>query len=97
MKLLHGMLGLAAICLVVIVLSVAGAVFDFTSHLGLDMDGILLLLTCLTMGGLFALMLLLVAKEQGWLPAHKKESPSPSVGPAAAKAAPKPPAVGEGK
>lgn len=97
MKLLHGMLGLAAICLVVVALSVAGAVFDFTSHLGLDMDGILLLLTCLTMGGLFALMLLLVAKEQGWLPLNKKESSSTSAAPAAANPPAKPPAAGEGK
>lgn len=98
MKLVHGMLALAAICLVIIALSVAGVVFNFTSHLGLDMDGILLLLTCLTMGGLFALMLLLIAKEQGWLPSRKKESPSASAAPAAAaKAAVKPPATGEGK
>jgi hypothetical protein len=97
MKLLYGMLGLAAICLVIIALSVAGAVFDFISHLGLDMDGILLLLTCLTMGGLFALMLLLVAKEQGWLTSRKKEAAPPSAAPPAAKAPAKPSAVGEGK
>lgn len=93
MKLLHGMLVLAAICLVIIALSVAGVVFDFTSHLGLDMDGILLLLTCLTMGGLFALMMLLIAKEQGWLPSRKKESASPTSAPTAVK----PPATGAGK
>jgi hypothetical protein len=97
MKLLHGMLGLSAICVVIVAISVAGAVFDFTSHLGLDMDGILLLLTCLTMGGLFALMLLLVAKEQGWLPSRKKESAATSAAPAAAKPPANPPAAGEGK
>ncbi len=98
MKLLHGMLALAVICLVIIALAVAGVVFDFTSHLGLDMDGILLLLTCLTMGGLFVLMMLLIAKEQGWLPSRKKESASTtSTAPAAAAKAPaKPPTAGEG-
>lgn len=106
MKLLQGMLGLAAICVVIIALCVVGAVFDFTSHLGLDMDGILLLLTCLTIGGLFALMLLLVAKEQGWIPSRKKgaaANPGSAANPAnpAPSAAPKPPAkppsAGEGK
>ena len=95
MKLAHGILGLALICVIVIVLSVAGAVFDFTSHLGLDMDGILLLLTCLTMGGLFALMLLLIAKEQGWLPARHKQAPT--TPPAASATPPAKPASEEGK
>ncbi len=98
MKVVHGILGLALICLVIIALSVAGAVVDFTSHLGLDMDGILLLLACLAMGGLFALMLLLIAKEQGWLPSRKKQpaaNPANPASPGAAKA-PAKPGAGEG-
>jgi len=96
MKLVHGVVGLALICVVIIAVSVAGAVFDFTSHLGLDMDGILLLLTCLMMGGLFALMLLLIAREQGWLPSRKKEPTGSPANPAAAKP-PVGPVAGEGK
>ena len=96
MKLVHGVVGLALICVVIIAVSVAGAVFDFTSHLGLDMDGILLLLTCLMMGGLFALMLLLITREQGWLPSRKKEPAASPANPAAAKP-PAEPVAGEGK
>ncbi len=96
MKLVHGVVGLALICVVIIAVSVAGTVFDFTSHLGLDMDGILLLLTCLMMGGLFALMFLLIAREQGWLPSRKKEPTASPANPAAAKP-PAEPVAGEGK
>ncbi len=47
--------------------SVAGVVADFVTHLGLNIDGLLLLAVCLMMGGIFTLMLLMMAKAEGWL------------------------------
>lgn len=81
----QGKIALALICLIVIVLSVAGAVADFVTRIELNIDGILLLLVCLTMGGLFSWMLYQVAKEQGWLPRRGKNdgpdsSPTTGVG-----------------
>ena len=68
-------LGLVAICLVIVVLSVSGLASDVLTRLDLDLDGLLLIMVSLLMAGLFLLMLFLIAKEQGWLPAsHKKES-----------------------
>src|SRR5438309_1991809 len=40
----HGVLGLVGICLLIIVLSAAGLVSDFVTRLGLDLDGLLLIL-----------------------------------------------------
>jgi hypothetical protein len=70
MKLFHGILGLAVLSAVLVALSLLGLVGDFVSGLmgpHITMDGLLLLLVCLMMGGLFTLMLLLIAKEAGWL------------------------------
>ncbi len=80
MKTVPGVLGLAAICLVIIALSFAGAIAGFAAHIALDIDGILLLLTCLMMGGLFLLMLFIIAREQGWIPRrHKDGKPAQAV------------------
>jgi len=73
----RAILGLAGVCLIVLVLSIAGLVADFSSHLEFNIDGLLLLGVCLMMGGTFAVMLLLIAKEYGWLgrlPLHRKRS-----------------------
>ena len=85
-----GILGLAAICAVVVLLSVAGLAWGFLTGLGLSLDGLLLLLVCLMMGGIFSLMLLMIAKEAGWLarlplPRRKRaaaEAPAPAGNPA---------------
>ncbi len=103
----HGVLGLVGICVLIVVLSAAGLASDFITRLGLDLDGLLLILSSLLMGLLFLIMLVVIAKEQGWLPQRHKKSAEP---PAAAKpaapraAAPKPPSEepvsvrpGEGK
>ena len=86
----RGILGLVGICVLIVLLSVAGLASAFLTHLDLSLDGLLLIMTCLMMGGLFLLMLALIAKEQGWLPGgHKKESseaPAPQA--AAARTAP---------
>ena len=89
----HGVLGLVGICLLILALSAAGLASDFLTHLGLDLDGLLLILTCLLMGLLFLIMLVVIAKDQGWFPErHKKESaPAPvakAVAPRAAAAKP---------
>ena len=60
-------LGAVITCLTVIVLSVAGLASDFMSRLLSSVDGLLLLMICLLMGGLFSVMLLVLAKEAGWL------------------------------
>ncbi len=83
----RGILGLVGICVLIVLLSVAGLASAFLTHLDLSLDGLLLIMTCLMMGGLFLLMLALIAKEQGWLPGgHKKES---SEAPAPQAAAPR--------
>ncbi len=92
MKKEHGILGLVAICLVIVVLSVSGLASDVLTRLDLDLDGLLLIMVSLLMAGLFLLMLFLIAKDQGWLPAsHKKESAAAAA--SGAKAAPAPAAA----
>ena len=67
-------LGLVAICLVIVVLSVSGLASDVLTRLDLDLDGLLLIMVSLLMAGLFLLMLFVIAKDQGWLPGgHKTE------------------------
>jgi len=83
----HGVLGLLGICLLMVVLSAAGLASDFLTRLGLDLDGLLLILCSLLLGLLFLIMLFVIAQGQGWIPErHKKES-------APATASPKPPAA----
>lgn len=81
----RGVMGLAVICMIVIVLSVLGIVAGFVNHIALDIDGILLIMTCLMMGGLFSLMLFLIAREQGWIPRRRKDSTAPPPAAAAEK------------
>jgi hypothetical protein len=58
------MIEVAIISLVMIALSVLGLVWDFASGLiTAGVDGILLLLVCLMIGGVFSLQLLLLARE----------------------------------
>lgn len=85
----HGVLGLVGICLLIVVLSAAGLASDFLTRLGLDLDGLLLILCSLLMGLLFLIMLVVIAREQGWIPQrHKKEAAAPAPKPAAPRAAP---------
>jgi hypothetical protein len=86
----HGVIGLVAICLVVLALSATGIASDFFTRLGLDLDGLLLILTSLLMGLLFLVALLSIAKDEGWVPQrHKKETAAaPAAKPAAPRAAP---------
>lgn len=85
-------MGLVGICLVIVVLSISGLASDIVTRLDLDLDGLLLIMVSLLMGGLFLLMLFIIAQGQGWLPGgHKNESAA--VASAVAKAAPAPAAA----
>jgi len=86
----RGVLGLVGISLLIVVLSAIGLASDFITRLGLDLDGLLLILASLLMGLLFLITLVTIAREQGWIPQrHKKESaPAPALKPAAPRAAP---------
>lgn len=63
----RAILGLVAVCAVIVVLSIVGFVADFATRLEFNIDGLLLLAVCLMMGGIFAVMLFLMAKDYGWL------------------------------
>ncbi|HEV2615906.1 MAG TPA: hypothetical protein VGU63_04765 [Candidatus Acidoferrales bacterium] len=59
------MIEVAIFALVIVVLSLLGLVWDFTSGLITSgVDGILLLLVCLMMGGIFSLQLLILAWQR---------------------------------
>lgn len=85
----EGVIELMAICGVVVLLSLGGIVWDVTSRLLFNgIDGIMLLLACLTMGGVFSLFMLAIARSAGMLESFKlsqrkpAESPAPSPSPA---------------
>src|SRR5438270_12391425 len=72
-------LGLIIVCISVVVLSLVGLASAFVTRILFTLDGLLLLMICLMMAGIFALMLLSIAREQGWLAAlSKKRAPSPA-------------------
>ena len=105
MSLTRSTLWLVALCAIVILLSLAGLVWAILVGMALTLDGLLLIFTCLTMGGLFFLMLLWLAKEHGWIkfPSKKAAASAPVKSPAApaatSPAASKssiPPSSGEG-
>jgi hypothetical protein len=84
----QGLLGLLGICLFVVLLSVAGLASDFITHLLGNIDGLLLFAICLMMVGLFALMLLMIFKEEGWLPSHHEKTVEAATAPKTAAAKP---------
>jgi len=66
-------LGLAAICLAVILFSVAGIAAALLTGLLPSLDGLLLVLVSLMMIAIFAPPLLALAKQNGWLPSLRKK------------------------
>src|SRR5580704_13675094 len=54
---------LLGMTLAIILLAVLGLASDFISHLLSSMDGLLLFMICLMMGGIFTLMLLMYAND----------------------------------
>ena len=81
----QGIMGLLGVCLFVIVLSLAGLASDFITHLLGNIDGLLLFAICLMMAGLFALMLLMIFKEEGWRPSHHEKAAKPGASAAEGK------------
>jgi hypothetical protein len=82
-------LELAAINLVLILFSLIGIVWDIWSRLLFNgIDGILLLLVCLMMGGIFSLQLLLDLKNAGMLHSIKFFHRKPAAAVAPASSAP---------
>lgn len=82
---------IVVISAVLIVLSILGIVWDFTSGLlGSGLDGILLIAVCLMTAGIFALMLLLELQKAGVVPAFGKAKAAPAAKPAAAAPPAKP-------
>jgi hypothetical protein len=81
------MIELAAFSGVLIILSLAGIVWDVASRLIFSgIDGILLLFVCLMTGGVFTLQLFMAARKAGWLPARAPKSGKEAAAPAKAAA-----------
>src|SRR3954470_14357032 len=66
-------LGLLAICLVMVLLSIGGIVAAFLTELIGSLDGLLLLLVCAMMIFIFSPPLIALARELGWLPSKSKK------------------------
>ena len=89
-------LDVAVICVVFVLLSVVGIIWDITSGLlASGIDGIMLAAVCLMMAGIFSLMLLVILHQAGLLPKFAKLKAAPAaVKPAApASASAKSPAA----
>jgi len=66
------MLSLVIVCALLALLALAGLVWDVWSGLLTSgVDGLLILLVCLLVGGVFAAQAVLVAWKAGWLPSRK--------------------------
>src|SRR5579863_7747461 len=86
---------MSALCVLFILLSLWGIVWDFTSGLLTSgIDGIMLLAICLMMGGIFSVMLVVMLWQAGLIPIFKpkakeaKEAASSKPAAAAKSAAP---------
>jgi predicted lipid-binding transport protein (Tim44 family) len=84
---------MSALCVLFIILSIWGIVWDFTSGLLTSgIDGIMLVAICLMMGGIFSLMLVVMLWQAGLIPIFKpkeaKEGASAKPVAAAKSAAP---------
>ena len=71
---------LAAMSLSVVALCAAGLAWAVLSGQLLTLDGILLSLICLTMGGVFSGMLLWQAVSAGWIKLPRKKTDGKSAG-----------------
>ena len=84
-------LELAILSVIFVFLCVIGILADFTSGLlASGVDGIMLLLICLMMGGIFTLQVFLAVQSAGWLKAihwpQRKEKEKQAAAPAASPA-----------
>ena len=71
------------VCVLMLLLSLAGLAYGFMSEMILapdapfTLDGILLALICLTVAGIFKVMLIVHAFQQGWIKWPAKKSAEP--------------------
>ncbi|MGA9476024.1 MAG: hypothetical protein WBV36_26390 [Terriglobales bacterium] len=86
---------MSALCVLFIILSIWGIVWDFTSGLLTSgIDGIMLVAICLMMGGIFSLMLVVMLWQAGLIPIFKpKEAKEGAPAKPAAAAKPAAPAA----
>lgn len=85
----RAVLSLMVICAVIVLLSVLGLVWAVGAGLlypQIQLDGLLLIMVCLMMGGIFSLMLLRMAQEYGWLPRRRSAVEAPAANPGNAAA-----------
>jgi hypothetical protein len=85
----RAVLSLVVICAVIVLLSVLGLVWAVGAGLlypQIQLDGLLLIMVCLMMGGIFSLMLLRMAREYGWLPRWRSAVEAPAANPGNAAA-----------
>jgi len=74
------MIEVAIFAVLIVILSVLGIIWDVASGLlASGIDGLLLLLICLMMAGIFSLQLLLLARERGLL-GRRRSDDSPRGG-----------------
>jgi hypothetical protein len=73
---------LLVMCAVIVVLSLLGVVGGISTRLAGSLDGLLMLAVCLMMALIFALLLVVLLKEQGWIgkrgPRDGAEPPAPA-------------------
>jgi hypothetical protein len=64
---------LLVMCAVIVVLSFLGVIGGLSTRLIGSLDGLLMLAVCLMMALIFSLLLLVLAKEQGWLGKRRQD------------------------
>lgn len=70
------MIEVALFAVVMVILAVLGLIWDIASGLiGSGVDGVLLLLICLVIGGVFSLQLFLLARQNGLLGGRRTTKP----------------------
>ncbi len=80
-----GVSGVAAAGITLLALSIVGVVVNFTTGLNVNIDGLLLLGISLMMTAIFAAILLMLAKQWGWI---GKKNPNAAPAPSAAAKTP---------
>ena len=88
----NGITGVATVGIVLLALSIVGVVMNFTTGLDLNIDGLLLLGVSLMMAGIFAAILLMLAKQWGWIGKKDADAAPAASAPAKSAAAPAAPA-----
>ena len=75
------MIEVAIFAVFIVILSVLGIIWDIASGLlASGIDGLLLLLICLMMAGIFSLQLFLLARQRGLLGGRRRSDDSPRGG-----------------